>query len=671
MNSTRPSAAAPLRKIHLVSKTHLDIGFTDPVDIVMDLYLNRYLPRAIELNDRLTELGRPERFIWTTGSWIIHEALQRADQRRRALLERGIAEGSLTWHAMPFTPHTEFLTRDLVAAGLALSGTLDKEFGRTTISAKLTDVPGHTRSLIPQLYDAGVELLHVGINGGIATPDVPPLFRWKDPATETEITVAYDGDYGDFSFPAGSDVALDMWVTADNDGPPTFLRVVDRFKRLEQAHPGALIAASTLDDYARDIRPLVPGLRYLTSEIGDNWIYGTGSDPQKVSEFRALARLHSRWAASPQVEPDVERFAQKLMLVGEHTWGLDTIVHLPTPDYSPAGFARQRSEGVYAAFEKSWSDQRDYLSAAVAELGEQRREEATRLLEDIRDSRSVGSPIADEVLVPGSPARIVQGEAVMEVNASTGELISCSLGQTVLVAPGRPIGSLTYQQYGSQAYENYRAHYVKATHRTEWWVDKAFGKFGLDDGRTIQEFRPVATRVTTDAGESYVRIEASLEFPEGAHAGFESGLTVSYELDIRNGGLRVELRWPSKTATVVPEALWLGFSSLSVSSTVSVHKLGQYVSAHDAVIGGARNLHAIEDGIVFHEPSVDLAIRSLDTALVSIGDNRLLTDSSQFAGPGSTAHFNLFNNLWGTNFPLWIEGAMSYTFEIEMNPKPE
>jgi hypothetical protein len=29
-------------------------------------------------------------------------------------------------------------------------------------------------------------------------------------------------------------------------------------------------------------------------------------------------------------------------------------------------------------------------------------------------------------------------------------------------------------------------------------------------------------------------------------------------------------------------------------------------------------------------------------------------------------HFNLFNNLWGTNFPMWFEGDLKFRFAIEI-----
>ena len=56
-------------------------------------------------------------------------------------------------------------------------------------------------------------------------------------------------------------------------------------------------------------------------------------------------------------------------------------------------------------------------------------------------------------------------------------------------------------------------------------------------------------------------------------------------------------------------------------------------------------------------------LRTIDAALVSVGDNRLLGDGGTPAPLGADLYVNLFNNLWGTNFPLWIEGGSTFRFE--------
>ena len=77
----------------VVCKTHLDVGFTATAAQVRQRYLEEFFPRAMSVADRLRERGGTERFRWTTGSWILTEALAAADRTERADLEQAIERG--------------------------------------------------------------------------------------------------------------------------------------------------------------------------------------------------------------------------------------------------------------------------------------------------------------------------------------------------------------------------------------------------------------------------------------------------------------------------------------------------------------------------------------------------------------------------------------------------
>jgi hypothetical protein len=168
---------------HLVFKTHLDIGFTDHAERVRRQYHEQFIPQAIATGEHFFA-ENPERpqFIWTTGAWLIWDHLnsQGPDSVRR--LERAIERGLITWHALPFTTHTELMSPALFRAGLSYAQELDARFGRRTTAAKMTDVPGHTLGMVPLLAEAGVRFLHLGVNTASPVPDVPPIFRWRAPA---------------------------------------------------------------------------------------------------------------------------------------------------------------------------------------------------------------------------------------------------------------------------------------------------------------------------------------------------------------------------------------------------------------------------------------------------------------------------------------------------------
>ena len=141
----------------VVAKTHLDLGFTDLAARVLERYLDELVPAALVTARHLREVdatGTGPRLRWTVGSWLLTEALERGDAARRAELEAAIEAGDLAWHAWPFTTHTGLLDPSLAEWATTLSARLDRRFGVTTVAAKMTDVPGHPRALVPILAGA-------------------------------------------------------------------------------------------------------------------------------------------------------------------------------------------------------------------------------------------------------------------------------------------------------------------------------------------------------------------------------------------------------------------------------------------------------------------------------------------------------------------------------------
>ena len=336
--------------VHVVFKTHLDVGFTDLAETVVRRYHDDYIPRAIVLARGLRRSAGSLRFVWTTGSWLIADHLERADASGRRALEEAIAAGDIAWHALPFNTHTELLDTSLAEAGLGIAAGLDRRFGRRTIAAKLTDVPGHTVGLVPVLAKAGVRFLHVGVNPCSAVPELPPSFRWRAP-DRSEVVVAYSGEYGGTVVTPDGGAELHIAHSVDNSGPPSADEVHATFSRLQREHPDAVVHASTLDAFAEELLAQAEELPVIESEIGDTWIHGVGSDPGKVAAFRSLMRRRRAWLDEGRAEAvDLAAADRRLLLVAEHTWGLDEKTHLgdyvnySRPDFEAAR-ARDRVGG--------------------------------------------------------------------------------------------------------------------------------------------------------------------------------------------------------------------------------------------------------------------------------------------------------------------------------------
>jgi len=361
------------RNIHLIFKTHLDVGFTNLARNVVNHYFKQYMPAALRVAREMRSAGENEKFIWTTGSWLIYEYLEQANPDERKLMEEGILAGDIAWHALPFTTHTELMDAELFRFGLSLSKSLDARFGRKTIAAKLTDVPGHTRAMIPFLAEAGVTFLHIGVNPGSTLPRVPGLFRWQDPGG-AEVIVMYESGYGSAVEIPGLEHSLAFGHTIDNMGPQSPEQVKGVFREFEERFPGAHIFASTLSDFAANLAAVRDSLPIIRDEIGDTWIHGIGSDPIKVARYRELLRLRAEWLKENRVsynERTFTSFNRWLLMVPEHTWGMDEKSFLNDHEnYSAEKFTTARKGSNFKRFESSWVEKRAYPQLAVNALGD-------------------------------------------------------------------------------------------------------------------------------------------------------------------------------------------------------------------------------------------------------------------------------------------------------------
>ena len=212
-----------IKKVIVVHKTHLDIGFTDSAQNVMHKYLETFIPGAVKTARECNRDGK-RNFVWTVGSYLIERYLKEGSDP--GMLEKAIEDGLIVWHGLPLTTHTELMDGKLFEYGLSIPKRLDERFGRRTIAAKMTDVPSHTHAMVPYLAKAGIKYLHIGINGSSKMVKLPPLCRLR--YGEDEVILDYAALYGASS--VCGDCAMEFAHTPDNP-------------RVGRTRPSALAAA--------------------------------------------------------------------------------------------------------------------------------------------------------------------------------------------------------------------------------------------------------------------------------------------------------------------------------------------------------------------------------------------------------------------------------------------
>ena len=636
-----------VEKVLVIFKTHLDIGFTDLSSKVEQRYIDYYIPKAIEVARRLREEGGDERYVWTTGAWLVDAYLRQATPEAAAELEEAIRRGDIVWNGVPYTVESESMNRALFEGILRLSQRLDARFGKHTSAAKMTDVPGHTRSIVPLLSEAGIGFLHVGTNPAVSVPDVPPVCRWRDPASGREIILMYQGSYGDTMLLPDGRTAVSINLTGDNHGPHSIEEVHRIFASLRERYPSARIVAASLNDVAAALEPMRADLPVVTSEIGDTWIYGYGSAPLRMARFRELGRLYDGWIRQGRLAPDSDAaidFAVRLGMIAEHTWGADVKTHLRNWDkYDFDTFTAARTQPKFLFTEQSWRELDENIDKAVALLPDPLREEAREALKQVGevDRRPVTGNDSDRKLDAA-------GRYAFETKG-----VKCLLG------------GIAYQSFSNDDYTRFQDAYL--TSHVQWAIEDN-GKPGLD--RSPARSATIEARVAKCSAERSRegrRIRTEMVFPEDARIDprvLPEAVRCQWEIarDGRSVAWTVDL--VGKPANRMPEAYWVSIQPEELLSVVA-EKTGGRVDLLDVVPGGNRQMHGIDRYVDLVTRRGTLRITSPDALLVVVGERNALNYSTQLPDLRQGIHFCLFDNLWGTNFSMWWGGDMRYRFRAE------
>ena len=639
-----------IKKLIVLFKTHLDIGYTDYSKNVMDIYMNSFIPNSVRVARALREENQGARLVWTTGSWLIHEYLRTHQGKLGEEVRCGIENGDICWHGLPFTTHTELMSAELFQYGLSLSQDLDREFNKKTIAAKMTDVPGHTKAMIPYLRQAGIEFLHIGVNPASAVPAVPPLFRWRADNGDM-INVMYHLDYGEFSEIGDTGVAVYFAHTGDNMGVQSPDVIINIFRQLKEKMPGAEIVAGDLNDVALVVREIEETLPVFDCEIGDSWIHGVGTDPKKVSQFRALERLYKHLPEGK----DKERLAQGLIMIPEHTWGMNVYRYLSDHEhYEKEIFNEMRKHGQnFRNIEASWEEQRAYLTDAVEALGEENRKEALKCLKEAERPVAHTGCFDKEYNIGETFA--YEGYH-LKCNRQ-GEIDYLEKDGVLLADAKHRLLSLVYEQFCE---DDYRRFYSQYNRLDVNWAREDFTKPGMHTGsKCYQRYMPESVKIYLNEGKLFVRYS----FPKEAHTKCGCPLLFDLIFTATKNELYMDLGWFGKPANRVAEAIWMGMRPIASHKKIS--KMGQLIDPKHVISKGQCRLHATDYGVVYDE----LSIETLDTALVAPQEPSLLNFCDIKPDDEDGVYFNLYNNIWGTNFPMWYEEDARFRFVLTINKR--
>jgi len=541
----------------------------------------------------------------------------------------------------------------------------------------MTDVPCHSRGLVPVLAETGLELLHIQANDGSAGVDVPPLFVWKSP-DGSDLTVMFQHATDPVSFPRvychtevlpGGRTAVSMNLTGEGTGPHTPEQIAWIYGDLRKRFPKARVFASDLSTVALEVRTIKQQLPVVTQEMGDTWIHGPGSDPYLMARYRELSRLRKEWIVKGKLAAngDVDAaFGEHLLLVPEHTWGLN-IERLGHWDvYNMADFRASRSLPDFKIMEQSWAEKRARIDAAVGTMPPALAAEAGARLQSLRPVRMDRSRLHRL----DSPTGLHDTKHFrLGFDSKSGAIRSLEHRETgrQWAGPGNTLGLLTYQTFAQPEFNRFMDQYIPKEKRHEEWAINSWSKQGLDKSSARSALYSTTLKhlwhERRKDGELFL---ADLEVLEAGDSGCPREITVETFLPENEPTVRQTLKWFNKAASRLPEALWFSFVPLvSADGQFELDKIGQAVSPLDVVRNGNRNMHGVVNGVSYRDKRSGFQLDTLDAFLVAPGRRSLLIFDNEQPNMAGGLHFCLYNNLTGTNFTMWFEDDMQFRFTID------
>jgi len=372
---------ARIKEILCLHHSHLDIGYTHPQPLLLELQKD-YIDQAIDLCLQSEHEPEHSKFRWTCeATYPVMQWLETASPERVADFGRLLQNGQLSIAALSL--HTTPLVHaDQLARVIQPIRELRERFGVPINTAINHDVNGQPWPLSQVLLDAGVDFYITGINihfGGIPFPR-PNVFNWNTPDNRQLLT--YLGEhysvFSQFFHTSQDDTKLMaqgiqeyvdrlegdgyphdfVYLTAtnpplyDNNPPdPNLLSLISRYNA--EGHEQKVIFVTPEMLLERVRRLPQEQIQSHSGDWTDYWNFGSGSSAKETQLNRRTKQslkkadfLESlQGAPNKQYAKVKEEANEQAMLYDEHTWGSWASVNIPD---HPVAVGQQLQKKVMA-----------------------------------------------------------------------------------------------------------------------------------------------------------------------------------------------------------------------------------------------------------------------------------------------------------------------------------
>lgn len=218
------------------------------------------------------------------------------------------------------------------------------------------------------------------------------------------------------------------------------------------------------------------------------------------------------------------------------------------------------------------------------------------------------------------------------------------------------IFSYQYTRYGIKTITEYLRKYG---YRFSYWGIQDYGRDGYPECDN-KSFYPKYDQciIDGDTVRFYYHNEISVE-----KYGDAEKIQLDITLPCAGDEIFVTMHVRNKQETPFVEEGTIKLPFSEHSSGYLLNKPGAVIDPKEEIVQNANHVfYALENFAAASDDTCGVCVIGKDTPLLSIGETGVYKYRRKYKETAHSFYYNLFNNMWGTNFPQWVGGNLTYRF---------
>ena len=358
-------------QVYFVPITHHDLGYTDTIENVLNLY-DSFYDNVLRFCEETDDWPEESKYRYTLeGTWSVQHFMENRPKEVLDKLGKYIKNGRIEVGALFGNEIDTLCSHEQLIRLMYPSFRLKRKYGAKILTGSITDIPGLSWGLPTVLAGADVKYFFAGLptyfewgrsdihtfwdESSILRHGRPDAFRWQGPDGET-VLVYYQGSYGFFNAVTGPhtykyvmdnlpgmleamekqgtpfDVARYIHNGVDNYPPDVKISHIVKEWNNRWAFPKLIVATNSM--FFQALEKQCEDVRTFRGELPHtDYVVGAISTARETTINRLTHdRLHSaeKFATVASLASDYTYPAEKIrqaydnvLLYDEHTWGKD------------------------------------------------------------------------------------------------------------------------------------------------------------------------------------------------------------------------------------------------------------------------------------------------------------------------------------------------------------